>query len=77
MRPSASELENTTTRPAASRRPARAPFFVYGAVHGAFVDSGLAWRRMARAIARRYLVTFLAVGVVGLLLAMVVMDFDS
>ena len=32
---------------------------------------------MARAIARRYLVTLLAVGVVGLLLAMVVLAVDS
>jgi hypothetical protein len=32
---------------------------------------------MARAIARRYLVTFLAVGAVGLSLAMVVTALDS
>jgi hypothetical protein len=159
MRPSASELENMTTQPAASRRPARAstvlafgvafalvtlvlfeagrrgpgfaltsvgpiagliitaigsfisgalffsspvmwlgiwalgmpgasepswlitaevvaPSCFYGAIHGAFVDSALAWRQMARAIARRYVLTFLAVGVVGLLLA-VVMAVDS
>ena len=44
---------------------------------GAFVRIGLTRRQMARAIARRYLVTFLAVGAVGLSLAMVVMALDS
>ncbi len=53
------------------------PFFVYGAIHGAFVGAGLTRRSMARAIARRYLVTFLVVAVVGVALAMVVMAVDS
>ena len=53
------------------------PFFVYGAIHGMLVPAGLSWRSMARAIAWRNLVTFLAVAVVGVSVGMIVLTFDS
>jgi len=47
------------------------PFFIYGSIHGLFVTRGLTWPQMAKAVARRYIATVLAVGVVGLLMGLV------
>jgi len=47
------------------------PFFIYGSMHGLFVARELTWAKMARAVARRYIATLLAVGAVGLLMGLV------
>ena len=53
------------------------PYFVYGAIHGLFVRAGLTRAQTARAIARRYLVTYLVAGAVGLALGLAAMAVDS